>query len=192
MKKLFAAIAISMVSTAAMAQDKGWYVGGAFGQSKAKDFCAGVTGPGVTCDDTDVTLKGMGGYQFTRNVAVEFGLTAAGLAEARGPGGTDTLSAAIAEATAVGILPLGDKFSVFGKAGIYTSFVEREVDTVLVRATDDKTNSDLTYGVGVGLAITPKLVLRAEWQRYQDVDAGPAVGKSDVDIMSIGMVYRFF
>jgi OmpA-OmpF porin, OOP family len=190
MKKLFAAIAISLVSTAAMAQDTGWYVGGALGQSKAKDFCAGVPA-GITCDDTDISLKGMGGYQFTRNVAVEFGMTAAGLAEARGPGGTDTIHAAIAEATAVGILPLGDKFSVFGKVGIYTSFVEREVDTVLVRSTENTTNSDLTYGAGVGLAITPKLVLRAEWQRYQDVDAG-FVGKSDVDIISIGMVYRFF
>jgi opacity protein-like surface antigen len=69
--------------------------------------------------------------------------------------------------------------------------VEREVDTILVRATDDKTNSDLTYGAGVGFLITPKLQLRAEWQRYQDVDAG-IVGKSDVELISIGVVYRFF
>ena len=53
MKKLLGALAISMVSATAMAQDKGWYVGGSFGQSKAKDFCSGVTGPGVTCDDTE-------------------------------------------------------------------------------------------------------------------------------------------
>jgi OOP family OmpA-OmpF porin len=191
MKKLFAAIAMSMVSATAMAQDKGWYVGGAFGQSKAKDFCTGVGGPGITCDDTDVTLKGMGGYQFTPNVAVEFGFTAAGAVEARGPGGTDTIRAAIAEATAVGILPLGDKFSVFGKFGLYTSAVEREVETIFVSSTERTTNSDLTYGGGVGLAITPRFVLRFEWQRYQDIDAGFA-GKSDVDIMSIGMVYRFF
>ena len=191
MKKLIAAIAVSLASAPAMAQDKGWYVGGGFGQSKAKDFCAGVTTPGVSCDDSDVTLKGMGGYQFTRNFAVDFGFTATGVAEARGPGGTDTITAAIAEATAVGILPLGDRFSLFGKAGIYTSMVEREVNTILIRATDDKTNSDLTYGVGVGFLITPKLQLRAEWQRYQDLDAGTA-GKSDLDLVLIGMVYRFF
>ena len=191
MKKLVMAVAVSMASTAAMAQDKGWYVGGALGQSKAKDFCAGVTTPGITCDDTDVALKGIGGYQFTRNVAVEFGFTTGGLAEARGSGGTDTITAAIAEAAGVGILPLGDRFSVFGKFGIYTSFVKREIDTILVRTDDDKTNSDLTYGAGVGFLITPKLQLRAEWQRYQDVDAG-IVGKSDVDLLSIGMVYRFF
>jgi len=191
MKKLVIAVAVSMASTAAVAQDQGWYVGGALGQSKSKSFCSAVTTSGVSCDDSDVALKGMGGYQFTRNVAVEFGFTAAGVAEARGAAGTDTITAAIAEATAVGILPLGDRFSAFGKVGIYTSFVEREIDTVFVRRTDDKTNSDLTYGAGVGFAITPKLQLRAEWQRYQDVDAG-IVGKSDLDLISIGMVYRFF
>jgi OOP family OmpA-OmpF porin len=191
MKKLIAAAAISMLSTTAVAQDKGWYVGGAFGQSKAKDFCSGVAGPGITCDDTDVTVKGMGGYQVTPNFAVEFGFTAGGAVEARGPAGTDEIRAAIAEATAVGILPLGDRFSVFGKLGVYSSAVEREIDTITVRDTERTTNSDLTYGAGVGLAITPKFVLRAEWQRYQDVDAGRA-GKSDVDIISIGMVYRFF
>jgi OOP family OmpA-OmpF porin len=191
MKKLIAAVAVSMATTTAMAQDKGWYVGGALGQSKAKGFCDQVIAPGISCDDSDVAVKGVGGYQFTRNVALEFGLTAAGVAEARGAGGTDTITAAIAEAAAVGILPLGDRFSVFGKVGIYTSFVEREVDTILVRATDDKTNSDLTYGAGVGFLITPRLQLRAEWQRYQDLDAASA-GKSDMEIISIGMVYRFF
>jgi OOP family OmpA-OmpF porin len=192
MKKLLAAVAISLLSATAMAQDKGWYVGGAFGQSKAKDFCTGVSGPGVTCDDSDVTLKGMGGYQFTRNVAVEFGLTAAGAVEARGPAGTVTIDAAILDAAAVGILPLGDKFSVFGKVGLYTSAVETDFNTLTVRGTERTTNSDLTYGAGVGFAITPKLVVRAEWQRYQDVDAGPNVGKSDVDVIGLGMVYRFF
>jgi OmpA-OmpF porin, OOP family len=191
MKKLLAALAISMLSATAMAQDKGWYVGGALGQSKSKDFCTQVPA-GVTCDDTDVSAKGMGGYQFTRNVAVEFGLTAAGLAEARVPGGTDTIRAVILDAVAVGIIPLGDRFSVFGKVGLYSSGVEREVETVGFRATEDTSNSDLTYGAGVGFALTPKFVLRAEWQRYQDVDAGPGAGKSDVDIISIGVVYRFF
>ncbi len=191
MKKLLAAVAISMLSTTAMAQDRGWYVGGALGQSKSKDFCPQVPA-GVACDDTDVSVKGMGGYQFSPNVAVEFGLTAAGLAEARPAGGTDTITAGILEATAVGILPLGDRFSVFGKVGLYSSRVEREVEAFGFRATDDTTNSDLTYGAGVGFAITPKFVLRAEWQRYQEVDAGPVIGKSDVDIISIGVVYRFF
>ena len=53
MKKLLAAIAVSLVSATTMAQDMGWYVGGALGQVKAKDFCSGLSGGSVTCDDTD-------------------------------------------------------------------------------------------------------------------------------------------
>jgi OOP family OmpA-OmpF porin len=190
-KKLLAAVAISTVSATAMAQDKGWYAGGGFGQSKAKDFCNGLTGAGVSCDDTDVAIKALGGYQFTRNFALEFGATNAGSVEARGPGGRLTVDTGIAEAAAVGILPLGDRFSVFGKFGLYSSFVEWELRTTTLNDDERKTNSDFTYGIGLGFAITPKLVLRAEWQRYQDVDGGN-IGKSDVDLMILGLVYRFF
>jgi hypothetical protein len=33
--------------------------------------------------------------------------------------------------------------------------------------------------------------VRAEWQRYSKVDAG-AIGKSDADVINLGLVYRFF
>jgi OOP family OmpA-OmpF porin len=191
MKKLLTAVAISMVSATAMAQDKGWYAGGGFGQSKIKGFCDGFTGAGVSCDDTDVAVKAMGGYQFTRNFALEFGATGAGSVEARGPGGRLTADTGIAEGTAVGILPLGNRFSVFGKVGLYTSVVDWELRTTTLNDEQRTTNTDFTYGIGVGFAITPKLVLRAEWQRYQDVDGGD-IGKSDADIMTLGLVYRFF
>ena len=191
MQKLLLAITVSLVSAGAMAQDKGWYVGGGFGQSKAKDFCNGLSGGGVTCDDTDVAVKAIGGYQVTRNFAVEFGATNAGSMEARGPGARLTVDVGIAEAAAVGILPLGDKFSVFGKFGLYSSAVDWERRTPTGNDDERKTNTDFTYGIGLGFAITPKIVLRAEWQRYQDVDAGN-LGKSDADLMILGLVYRFF
>ena len=191
MKKLLVAITVSLISATAIAQDAGWYVGGGFGQSKAKDFCDGLSGGGVTCEDTDVAVKAMGGYQFTRNFAVEFGVTNAGSMEARGAGGRLTVDVGIAEAAAVGILPLGDKFSAFGKFGLYSSAVRWELRTTTLNDDERTTNTDFTYGIGLGFAITPKLVLRAEWQRYQDVDAG-ALGKSDADLMTLGMVYRFF
>ena len=192
MKNLLAAVAISTVSATAMAQDQGWYVGGGFGQSKAKDFCnSGLLAGATSCEDTDVTIKAMGGYQFTRNFAVEFGAAVLGSFESRGPAGRVTVDVGIAEATGVGILPLGDKFSVFGKFGLYTSAARWERRTTTINDEERKTNTDFTYGIGLGFAITPKLVLRADWQRYQDVDAG-GFGKSDADLMTLGMVYRFF
>ena len=191
MKKVRAGILALLASSTAMAQDKGWYVGGALGQGKAKDFCNGLSGGTVSCDDTDTTVKAMGGYQFSRNLALEAGLMNAGTVEARGPGGRITVETGILEGVAVGILPLGEQFSVFGKLGLYTSVVDTTIATFLVNSTERKTNSDLTFGVGLGWVFTPKFQLRAEWQRYKDVDAGD-LGKSDADVISLGLLYRFF
>ena len=190
MKKLLAAIVVSLVSATAMAQDKGWYVGGALGQVKAKSFCSGLAG-GVSCDDTDTAVKALGGYQVSKNFAFEFGAMDAGTVEARSTASRLTVDTMMMEGTAVGILPLGETFSVFGKFGLYTSRVDSTLTTVLSERTERKTNSDLTYGVGASWLFMPRFALRAEWQRYQDVDAGN-LGKSDADVISVGLVYRFF
>lgn len=186
MKRLLAVIIVSLASSTAMAQDKGWYVGGALGKSKAKDFCDGLSGGGVTCDDTDTTVKAMGGYQVTRNFGFELGLMNAGTVEARGPVRV-TVETGILEGTALAILPLGEQFSAFGKFGLYTSAVE----TTIANRSERKTNSDLTFGAGLAWVFIPRFQLRAEWQRYKAVDAGD-LGKSDADVISLGLVYRFF
>ena len=191
MKKTIAAVAISMLSATAVAQEAGWYVGGAFGRSEVKDFCGGFA-TGTSCDDTEVTLKAMGGYQFSRNFALEMGLTGVGEFEASGTGQRTTINIGIAEGAGVLILPLGDKFSVFGKFGMYTANVETRTENIFGGTnTEDKRSTDLTYGAGVGFAVTPKLQVRGEWQRYQDVESAN-FRKSDVDIVTLGVVYRFF
>ena len=62
------------------ADEKGWYLGAGYGQSeaavdKAKINGAYVTGSytsaSTTADETDTGWKLFGGYQFTRNWAVE-------------------------------------------------------------------------------------------------------------------------
>jgi OOP family OmpA-OmpF porin len=191
MKKLLLGVALGLVSAVAVAQDSGWYVGGALGKVKAKDFCNGLGGGSVTCDDTDTSVKALGGYQVGRNFAIEFGVTAAGTVEARNPGTRLTVDTGIAEATPVFILPVGETFSVFGKFGLYTSAVQTKLSTVFGESTERKTNSDLTYGLGASWTFMPKFAVRAEWQRYSKVDAG-AIGKSDADVIKLGLVYRFF
>jgi hypothetical protein len=43
-----------------------FYVGGHLGQAKAKSACDGISGGGITCDDTDTSWKILGGYQFNK------------------------------------------------------------------------------------------------------------------------------
>jgi OOP family OmpA-OmpF porin len=191
MKKLLLGISLGLISAGAVAQDKGWYVGGALGQITAKGFCNGLPGAS-SCDDTDTTVKGLGGYQFGRNFAVEFGLMGAGTVEARTPANSRlTVDTAIAEATAVGILPVGQTFSLFGKFGLYSSAVRTQLSTIAGTREERTGNSDLTYGAGASWEFMPRFAVRAEWQRYSKVDAGD-IGKSDADVISLGLVYRFF
>jgi OOP family OmpA-OmpF porin len=83
------------------------------------------------------------------------------------------------ELVGIAKMPLGNKFSVFGKLGF--AMWEAEADVLGLTFKDDGT--DLTFGAGVQYDVSRNLGLRAQWQRY-DVD-------SDADLLSIGLVYQF-
>ena len=73
----FALPAAAQMSTSA------FYVGAGVGQSKAKDWCSGTGGTGITCDDKKTAWKAFGGYQFNRYLSAELGY--ANLALPAGP-----------------------------------------------------------------------------------------------------------
>jgi OOP family OmpA-OmpF porin len=57
-------------------------------------------------------------------------------------------------------------------------------------ASEDKSTTDITFGIGARFDITRNLGIRGEWQRYNDMkDAFDS--KSNVDVLSIGVLYRF-
>jgi OOP family OmpA-OmpF porin len=156
------------VPSLAMAQmksaDSGWYIGGNVGKADVD-----VTG------DDDMSFKILGGYQINRNFAAEVGYTDFGKTSS---GGTEVKANAW-EAVAVGILPIGDKFGIFGKAGFFWGEAKGG------GTTDDSV--ELTYGVGVSYDFTKQFSIRGEWQKYTDVGNGA----TDIDVMSVGVVYRF-
>jgi hypothetical protein len=52
-----------------------------------------------------------------------------------------------------------------------------------------KTGSSFTLGAGVEYSLG-KLGVRAEWQRYDNVATG-TVAENDVDVLSLGLLFRF-
>ena len=144
--------------------DSGWYIGGHVGM-------ADVDRTG----DDDMSFKILGGYQINRNFAAEVGYIDFGKTSS---GGTDVKANAW-EAVAVGILPVMDKLGVYGKAGFFWG------ETKAGGTSSDSV--ELTYGVGVQYDFTPNLGVRGEWQKYTDVGDGT----TDIDVMSVGVVYRF-
>lgn len=189
MRQLMALTAASFLAFPAIAQspDSGFYVGGHLGQAEAKDACDGVSGPGISCDDKDTAWRILGGYQFNRNLSIEGAYTDLGEVSASGPGGSASAEADALELSGVGSFPLGNAFSVYGKAGIYRGEVK---GSALGAGTTDESNTDFTFGAGVKFDMTQNVALRAEWQRYNDM-GGDDTGETDVDVLSVGVQYRF-
>ncbi|MDI1247057.1 MAG: outer membrane beta-barrel protein [Rhodoferax sp.] len=196
-----------MAAPFAMAQDTGWYGGANIGRTQASIDDAritsgllgsGLTATSITDDERDRGYKLFGGYQYNKYFAVEagyFDLGRFGFAANTAP--TGTLSGNIKlrglNLDALGILPITEKFSAFGRLGVTYAhtdgnFAGTGAVTVL-NPSPSARDTNLKVGLGVQYAFTDALSLRAEIERYRVNDA---VGnKGDVDMASIGLVYRF-
>ena len=166
------------------------YAGISLGGARAEGFCTGVSGPGVSCDDTGGALKLYGGYQFHRNFGVELGIGGMGEWVAQGPGGRVEISTGVVEALGLVILPVTEGFALYGKAGIYRANTEARANTFLLNGTFEETNADLTAGFGLRFEFARSFGVRLDWQRYFDV-GGPDIGESDIGVFSIGLQLRF-
>ena len=76
---------------------------------------------------------------------------------------------------------------MFGRLGLY--FADAKENTNFV-GNFKHTNNDLTYGFGVRYDFSREVGVRGEWQRYSKVGGGD-IGKSDVDVISVGVVWNF-
>ena len=168
--------------------DSAWFVGGSYGQSKLECDTSGIAG--VSCDDSDTAWRIFGGYQFNKNLAVELGYSALGEASISGGGITATVEAKAWDLVAVGILPITAQFSVFGKLGMYMADSELSSNTPLIPGASDS-NTDITYGIGLQYDFNKSLGVRAEYQQYKKVGSDDVGGDGDVDVMSVGVVFRF-
>jgi OOP family OmpA-OmpF porin len=166
--------------------DAGFYIGGSVGEASGDCNATAQT----SCDDKDTAWKIFGGYQLNRNFAVELGYSDLGEVSSSGPFGTKVEST-LWDLVAVGSLPLGNNFSLYGKLGAYRAEAELSSN---VGVSGDKKTTDLTYGLGARYDFTRNLAVRAEWQRYQGIEVPNTVltsGDSDADVLNIGVLWKF-
>ena len=150
------------------------YIGGTLGQSEYKDGCTGV----ASCDEKDTAWRLLAGYQFNRYFAAELGYHDLGSVSAPGA----SVDGTAWELVGLGAYPVFEKVSLYGKLGVYRGELEAPAAK--------ETNSDLTYGIGLQYDVLKSLGVRGEWQRYSKLGGG-AIGETDVDVLSAGVVYRF-
>ena len=165
-------------------KESGIYIGGALGQAEQSDQCSS-TAAGVSCDNKDSAWKIFGGFQFSRYFAAELGYANLGEASASAGAVSATDEATAIELVALGMFPVVERFSIFGKLGLYRGELERTSNNPLI-ATGSNSQTDFTFGLGVRFDVTHNIGLRAEWQRY--IDLGEI---TDVDLFSIGVQFRF-
>jgi len=157
-----------------------WYVGASGGQSKFRSDCAS----GFDCDTKDTGWKAYFGGNFNRILGVEVGY--ADFGHMRASGG-DTEAQATNISLTAGV-PIGERFSVFAKAGGAYSHTDVSVAPLTGVATGKKSGWGSTWGVGTSFAFTRNVLGRVDWDRYKLDFVG---GEHDVDFLSAGLQVRF-
>ncbi len=203
-------IASALITTPAAAADMGGYIGLAAGQSRADIDRGGIDATfaslGLTAstnvDETDIGWKIYGGYQFNQYFAVEGGYTDLGEATFNSTitsGGSGTgngeWKAYSIDLSALGILPIGNQAALFGRAGLSMWDLDFEFTATgpggTASESDSESGASPLLGLGGMISVTPNLTVRAEFERHFKVGDEDTTGESDIDLISVGLQYRF-
>ena len=183
-----------------------WYVGGNVGQSRGNiddvRLIRSLTANGAamtnfTADEKDVGYKLYVGKQLNQYFAVEagfFDLGKFGFKSTTSQNGTLNGEAGFrgANLDLVAQLPVSQRFSVFGRAGMnYAKATTRFNGNRLFAVTNPSPSErklNAKAGFGLEYKFSEALALRGEVERYRVNDA---VGnRGDVDLFSVGLVYK--
>jgi OmpA-OmpF porin, OOP family len=184
-----------------------WYMGAGVGQSRAHiddtRLVRSLTANGATMtsfgtDERDLGFKLFVGKQLNQYLSVEagyfdlgkfsFDATTSGNGVLHGQTGFRG-----ANLDLVGQLPLSERWSLLGRAGMQyakssTEFSGNRLNAVTSPSSGHK-EWNHKFGVGLEYKLSEALALRAEVERYRLNDA---VGnRGDVDLVSLSMLYKF-
>jgi OOP family OmpA-OmpF porin len=177
---------------------QGFYIGAGGGFTLVEVADVPVTGATVTSrskDEKDAAFKIFGGYQFNRYVGVEAGYVDLGKysTTVNTTAGSMTIDVSLDGwfVEAVGLLPLANNFSLFGKLGTVWGTAKASARTTgAIRVTGMGTDDDLSGKIGLGMQyeFANKLGIRAEYEFYGEV--GGSNG-GDVNYFGASLYYKF-
>ncbi|APW44115.1 outer membrane beta-barrel protein [Rhodoferax saidenbachensis] len=125
------------------------------------------------------------GYQFTPNFAVEGGYLDLGSMSYSATHATGTLNTDIKTigytVAAVGIAPVNNDLSFFGKAGLTMANVKGTGSGGGITVSTNEDKSSLSYGVGLTYQFNDKLGLRTELERVA----------TDINLFSLGLQIKY-
>lgn len=194
-------LALLVASSAAIADGTAndWYLVGEVTHSKTK-LDSGTSNAALGGATTTLT-KDHGtqgrlqlGYKFNPNFALEGGYIDFGKAtfSSTYAGGTahGTVKAGGLDLAALGILPVTDSLSLFGKAGMVAARVKSSLDKTPPGETKSTAYAPL-LGVGVSYKVSDNVDLRAEYDHVSKLGKSGKTDKLSSDMISAGVAYHF-
>jgi opacity protein-like surface antigen len=162
----------------------------------------------ASSETKDIGYQATFGYRFNRYFAAELGLVQVGEMSSTARGDLDfgggfvptslslSFSAGGPMVSAIGILPINDKFEVFGRLGYLFTSSEREirsrVDGENLGFGSSKGDSqDVVYGAGASYHFNQVYSLRLEYQQLDGLGEEERSGTEDASIIGLGFVVRF-
>ena len=211
------------VAGTASAADEGWYIVGFAGEASAQNVSQGsldqtfidvfgaaglsVVDATSDLDDSDTGFGLAGGYQVNPYFAAELAYVDLGdisyAANGTVSDGVDTFDAGLGvdQSTSgpvfsiLGIWPIGERFSVFGRLGFALMSVDADAtisfdgESASESASTDRSN--MMYGIGGEFSFNRKFGIRLGWDRYAEVGSEDLTGDIDIDLFSLGLRYNF-
>lgn len=200
--------ALTATSSWAQAQESGYFYGGlGVGQTRAKideaRISAGLLGSGLTTsgfarDEKDTGYKVFGGYQLSRNFALELGVFDLGkysFSATTVPAGVlnGQLKVQGFNLDLVGTMPLTERLSLIGRIGATAARTRDQFSgsgaVAVLNPSPHQRATNYKFGGGLQYEFSPAFLVRGEAERYRINDA---VGnKGDVNMLSVSLVFPF-
>ena len=194
--------------TATVASAEGVYVVGEVTHSMASLDSAsfdnlltlnGATGLSSASTGKSNKWRLQGGYQFSPNLAVEGGYidfgTASYQAAYNGGAAQGTLKAGGLDAAALFSLPLNERISVFGKAGIVAATVKSSLaagaPAALASGSASSTVVRPLLGFGANFNLTETVGLRLDYDHVSNLGNSSTTAKMSANMLSVGLAYHF-
>jgi OmpA-OmpF porin, OOP family len=206
--KLALACALFAMAPASGALAEGFYFGASLGQSSVDigskgEFDASLGVPvDSELDDTGDAWGVQIGYRWGKYIGMEVGYVNFGKADyvAQIIGTTEEVSQRFVSTgptlAALGFFPIGERFDVYGRAGILyadTRVRVRDEDLAtgeFISFEAKGSGTELHAGIGGAWNITESFSVRVEYTKYFDVGDEDQTGEQDVDVVQFGILFR--
>jgi opacity protein-like surface antigen len=159
--------------------DSGLFIGGSVGNTTFDENI-----DGTIFDDNATAFRLVTGYQFGDILGLEIGYQDFGELDQTVDGAIPVEASLSADGWTAGAtldLPLGDQFSLFGRAGYFFWDADVVVDGLSLDIPGDE---NPYFGAGARVTFGKNFSLIGDWSRFELDDI-------DTDVISIGFQYRF-